>query len=282
MNQVVKRHLKTCFLGHATEEDLKSEILKEIDGSSLSLSKLLTLSRDGPNVSKKLFRLMDSEKRKVTNGDGLLNISTCRIDIVHNALCKSLEDVRETCSDLIVKMYYFFHDWPAQLEDFKILQKTGVPRLNFFKHVPARWLSICPAAARLIELWPAIVEYFTVFILKKNSSFMRSNAYNEIAKVLKRSTLKVDFQFIDDSFSLFTRSTLKFQREELLIHEIFMELELLVRTLAGRILKAEAAQKLLEDLSPRQFEYDKNALPILWRSSDLSELLTSLQNMCFC
>jgi len=54
------------------------------------------------------------------------------------------------------------HSWKTS----KILQKTGVSRLNFFKHVPTRWLSIRPAAARLIELWPAIVEYFTVFILK--------------------------------------------------------------------------------------------------------------------
>ena len=71
MNQVVERHLKTCFLGHATAEDLKSEILNAIDGSSLSLSKLLTLSSDSQNVNKKPFRLMDSEKHNVTNCDGL-------------------------------------------------------------------------------------------------------------------------------------------------------------------------------------------------------------------
>ena len=44
MNQVIERYLKPCFLGHATAEDLKLEILNAINGSSLSLSKLLTLS----------------------------------------------------------------------------------------------------------------------------------------------------------------------------------------------------------------------------------------------
>ena len=67
---------------------------------------------------------------------GLLDIGTCRIHIVHNAFRKSLEEVGETCSNLIVKVYYFFRGWPVWLEDYsKIQQKTGVPRSNFVKHV---------------------------------------------------------------------------------------------------------------------------------------------------
>ncbi|KAK2702208.1 hypothetical protein QYM36_019181, partial [Artemia franciscana] len=62
-----------------------------------------------------------------------------------------------------------------------------------------------------------------------------------------------------------------FQLEEPLVHEIFMELEFLVRTLAGRILKAEAAQKLLEDLSPRPFEDDKTMLALLEVAASLSD-----------
>ncbi|KAK2727963.1 hypothetical protein QYM36_008438 [Artemia franciscana] len=136
MNQVVERHLKTRCLGHAIAEDLKSGILNATDGSSLSLSKLLTLSSDGPNVNRKQFILMECEKRKVTNGDGLLDVGTCRIQSMYNTFCKSLEEVGETCSDLIVNVYYFFREWPARREDYsKIQQKTGVPRSNFVKHV---------------------------------------------------------------------------------------------------------------------------------------------------
>ena len=72
---------------------------------------------------------------------------------------------------------------------------------------------------------------------------MRSNAYKEIAKLLRQFTLKAEFQFISDSSSLFTRFTLKFQREEPLVHEIFMGLELLVRMVAERILKAEVSSE---------------------------------------
>ena len=61
MKRAVERHVKTAFIGHATAEDLNSEIVKSIDDSALSISKLLALSFDGPNVNKKLFRLIDSE-----------------------------------------------------------------------------------------------------------------------------------------------------------------------------------------------------------------------------
>ena len=167
-------------------------------------------------------------------------------------------------------MYYFFRGWPARLQDCsKIKQKTGVPRSSFVKHVPTQWLLIGPAAARMIEQWPAIVEYFTVFIPKKNAILMRSNVYKEIAKLLQQSTLKAEFPFIGDSSSLFY--LVLFQCKEPMVHEIFMELELLVLTLAGRILKAKAAQKLLEDLSPRPFEDDKNMLPLLEVAASLCD-----------
>ncbi|KAK2701233.1 hypothetical protein QYM36_020107, partial [Artemia franciscana] len=54
-------------------------------------------------------------------------------------------------------------------------------------------------------------------------------------------------------------------------------LHLLVRTLARCILKAKAAQKLLEDLSPRPFEDDKHMLPLLEVAASLSdEVQTSI------
>ncbi|KAK2727073.1 hypothetical protein QYM36_007804 [Artemia franciscana] len=130
--------------------------------------------------------------------------------------------------------------------------------------------------------YPLVIgsEYNIPFLLKpydefaighKNAILMRSNAYEEIAKLLKQSTLKAELQFIANSSSLFTLFTLKFQREELLVHQILMELELLVWMLAGRILKAKAAEKLLEDLSPRPFEDDKNMLPLLEIAASVSD-----------
>ena len=109
-----------------------------------------------------------------------------------------------------MKVYYFIHGWPARQEDYsKIQQRTGFPGSNFVKYVPIQWLSIGPAAATMIEQW---------------------------------STLKTEFQFIVDSSSVFTRLTLKFQRKKPLVYEILMELELLVWTLAGRILKAKVSE----------------------------------------
>ncbi|KAK2716709.1 hypothetical protein QYM36_007001 [Artemia franciscana] len=174
-----------------------------------------------------------------------------RINIVHNAFRKSLEEVWETCSDLIVKVYYLFRGWHARIEDFKKPAKHWRSQVELCQTCTNPWLSIGFVAARITVQWPAFVEclhseenFTFVFIPKKNASLMRLNAYKKIAKLLKQSTLEAEFQFIVDSSSFFSRFTLNFLREEPSVHEIITELELLVWTLAGHILEAEAAQKL--------------------------------------
>ncbi|KAK2727240.1 hypothetical protein QYM36_007918 [Artemia franciscana] len=125
-----------------------------------------------------------------------------------------------------------------------------------------------------------IYRYEAYEQFKRNSRFseLLGDSKNEIESA--RDTLKNQWLSLPDfkeemilksgGEDLFTRFALKFQRKEPSVHEIFMKLELLVRRLAGRILKAKAAQKLLEDSSPRLFEDDENMLPLLEVAASLN------------
>ena len=49
------------FLRHATGEDLKDHLCLAIKNSDLPMINLIMLGSDGPNVNKKVYRLMNEE-----------------------------------------------------------------------------------------------------------------------------------------------------------------------------------------------------------------------------
>ena len=53
--QVQTRYLTSVMMGHATAQDLLDEVLKQ----ELPLYKVVQLGMDGPNVNKKLYRLLN-------------------------------------------------------------------------------------------------------------------------------------------------------------------------------------------------------------------------------
>ena len=48
------------------------------------------------------------------------------------------------------------------------------------KHMPSRWLSIGPAATRVVELGPTLSMYFAAYIPKKTPCLMKSDVFKEI------------------------------------------------------------------------------------------------------
>ena len=124
-NQVISFHLESFFIGHATAEDLKDCLLKSISNANLPLINLISISSDGPNVNKKVFRLLNEELIKL-RGKGLIDIGTCTIHTVYNSFLKGLKEVGEDAADLIISVYNFFDGWPSRWEDFSLIQKRKI------------------------------------------------------------------------------------------------------------------------------------------------------------
>ncbi|KAK2719622.1 hypothetical protein QYM36_005186 [Artemia franciscana] len=107
---------------------------------------------------------------------------------------------------------------------------------RLLKDVSTRWLTIGPAASRLRK---------------------------EIIWLIKQPIMKADCQFVVDSSNLFIRFTENFQQDVPLVHKLHAELNLLILTLAGRVLKPVATEKLRDELTLQPFEDEKNFLLLL-------------------
>ena len=73
---------KSSYLGHATHKDLQYKSGTSI--SSLNLSKMIQVSRDGPNVNIKFMEML-SKSRKEAWLPQFINFSTCKLHVIHGA-----------------------------------------------------------------------------------------------------------------------------------------------------------------------------------------------------
>lgn len=134
VNEVVVHHLKTFFIGTATGQILEEYIMKALNNGNIPIEKLL-LGCDGPNVNKKVFRLVN-ENVKIIRGKSLIDIGTCNIHIIHNSFLIGLEYMGARVSDFVIDIYYFFHSWPKRGEDhLKIQKDKGLSEHKFLNIV---------------------------------------------------------------------------------------------------------------------------------------------------
>ncbi|XP_048511379.1 uncharacterized protein LOC125500995 [Athalia rosae] len=267
---VVIHHLETFFLGQAKAEDLEESIYKALDNAGLPVHRLLMLGSDGPNVNKKVFRLVN-EHAKIGRNKGLLDIGTCNIHIVHNAFLKGLEQLGHNVSQLAIQVFYYFDGWPKRWEDYTIIQQNcSVPFHRFIKHVPSRWLTLQDSARRLLEQWEAIREFFLKAVPKQKQ--LPSKHGDDIATTLKNPTLKAEICFVIESADVHQSFTRKYHCQEPLIHD---ELKLLFHTLAGRICKTHVLANPLNENDPF---LHKNLLPVaeVYCTSEVQDILKSL------
>src|SRR5215469_14689484 len=235
---VISRHLQTFFIGKADAQTLYEKINNAISNAKLQFSKILMIGSDGPNVNKTVHKLFNDELI-ATRSHGLVNIGTCHIHIVHNAYLNALQAFGQDASDLTVSVYNYFDGWPSRVEEYaKIQEVHKLPQKKFLKHSPSRWLSFHCAAERLIEQWVGLEQYFLKFIpSNKNKSVINSSSYQKIRALLQCSTMKAQLHLAMSSAENFPTFTESFQKDEPLIHVLYLQLRDLVAKLAGRICK---------------------------------------------
>lgn len=247
---IITTHLETFFIGKATAEDIYSKLNEAMDNAQLSRKRLLMLGCDGPNVNKAVTRLMNDSlillgRRK------LADIGTCNIHTVHNAFLKALMEFGESVSDFIFQIHNFFDGWPARWEEYEIIQdKLNLPNHRFIKHVSSRWLTMGPAAERVLEQWPAIIEYFTKHLPKKQTN--TSQNFKNIYNFINQKLAKAEIMFVVSSVKMFVKVTGFFQREEPLVHMIHEELKKLVRTIFNRFC-VKSAPTSVEGLNEKYY-----------------------------
>jgi len=130
---------------------------------------------------------------KLRPSKGLVDVGSCNIHVLHNAFLAGLSILGEDAASLVSGMHSFFDGWPSRCEDFSTIQADkGLPQHSFLKHVSSRWLTLEPAAARLLEQWEPIYVYFFDFVPKKKPELSKKAAFLKLCRMLQSTTIKAE------------------------------------------------------------------------------------------
>ena len=157
-DKVITIYIQSEFLGKAQATHLVScfENLNKI----ISLKHLVQVSMDGPNVNHKAYRELSAISRNMYD-HGFLNIGTCPLHIVHNALkamdpAKNSEDKAFNVGEFLTNLYKLFHDCPARREEYtKVTGSSDFPQ-SFALH---RWADNIRAAKRGLDMLTPLTDF---------------------------------------------------------------------------------------------------------------------------
>ena len=86
-NEVVRHFYTALMFGHAEGAKVAATMVDKLEEDKVNLTSILTLSSDGPNVNKTIFRAVNTSLKGAGN-PGMINNGTCNHHVVQNSFCK--------------------------------------------------------------------------------------------------------------------------------------------------------------------------------------------------
>ncbi|KAJ8671034.1 hypothetical protein QAD02_002293 [Eretmocerus hayati] len=237
-NRLVNRHLVTYFIPKGDSSTLHAYLKKPIVDHNLSITSVLTLGCDGPNVNKAVIAKFNELLLELGSKE-MIDIGTCLLHVVNNVFQKGVESLSIDINDYLTKLYYCVNHSDFRVE---ILQKfqldLGLPIHDLIKHVPSRWLTIGQASDRAFERSPAIENLILEYIPKNDKITSRKSNYLQLRELVANPLTEVYLNFVSFLAKIFTRQfTLLMQKEQPLIHILHRQMTKLVYILTTQVMK---------------------------------------------
>lgn len=187
---------------------------------------------DGPNVNIATLRAI--KQTRPDNMPQVIDIGTCSLHTVDGAL--RMVDKHGGIMQLLKNAYYVFRDVPARRADYR--HYADNPQADFpLKYCTSRWLENVSAAERLL----AILQHLQAYVTGARQQLREpvSNSYVQLKAALPDKLLKCKLAFfvcLGKECEAFLR---EFQTESPMLPFLYKSLELLLRSMARRVVKPE-------------------------------------------
>lgn len=253
-SQVCTRYYGSSFLGHATAADLMRSFLEASKG--LSLTKLLQVSMDGPNVNKKFLQDLKS-KLKEEHGDGsiLLNLGSCGLHTIHNSYKKAMKKTGWDIVSFLRALYYLFCHSPARREDYVRYSGSSLFPLKF---CAVRWVENFDVAGRALKIIPNVRKY--VQGVKDHNKVPDCNSYKIVCSALDDKLLPAKLAFFQTIASEVEPFLTRFQSDAPLSPLLYDALLSTLRRIMSRFVKGDVLDSS-SNIASIDLKKDTNIIP---------------------
>lgn len=226
-NLVSTRYLNSVFLGHSTAEDLVAKFREGM--AEVSLGQLLQISMDGPNVNRKMSRIL-KEELETEFSCGLVDLGTCGLHVIHGAFQTGHRATGWNLHVIFRALYQLFKDSPARRADYITLTESTIFPL---KHCEVRWLENAAVADRAVEVFENVKKYMNQTKLPKTHSI------ETLQKAFQNEMILPQMAFFSSVSSLLQPYLKKFQSSDPLAPFLYEDTFNVVHQLMKRFVKSE-------------------------------------------
>ena len=129
-------------------------LVKTLEGGGLNIANMVSVSRDNPNVNKKLVAMVD-QYMKDHQYSKLLDVGKCALHPMHTSFRKALDELDIDVWSFAVDLHGYFKISTSRREDILEISslfesETG---LFFLRPVDTCWLSTQPVLERIQKKW---------------------------------------------------------------------------------------------------------------------------------
>ena len=251
-NRVIDSIFDLHVLGKEPATVQSSKVQESLAKAELSLTKLVSLSRDNPTVMKATARLL-KEAAEAAGNPKLFDLS-CLLHPVHTSSKELTKSLQLDITSLLAALHSFFSMSSSRREDVITIRQELQDMLGenfrepiatfFLRHVETRWLEIGPVIDRVISLWTSTRKYFLEFLpesrLSNNKKALETDRYKSIAAVLSEETEQANLarlKFVSLLASLCKPFLLKLQAERPLVYELYSKMGGLFSSISATIMK---------------------------------------------
>lgn len=233
--RVTERYLTSIFLLSSTAVDLLEALKEALKG--LDLNNILQISMDGPNVNKKMLRLLKSELRPNEDDKKLLEIGSCGLHTVNVAFKTGVKKTGWNLIEFFRAAFFLFKESPARRGlFFKVTNTNILPK----KFCTVRWVENIEVSKRAQDVLPHLKTYVdSVKSTNRPTSVPISQSFNKVDAALKDPLLLAKiafFQSVSEVVEPFLRA---FQGEVPMVPFLYEDLLFLVKSLMEKIVKPE-------------------------------------------
>ena len=235
-------YLTSLFLGKAAAVDLHNSFLK----LDIDLKGMVSVSMDGPNVNLATHKLLEDYMQD-TYGHGLLNIGSCSLHQVHNAVKAAFEKGCDwNIGKFLRALYLLFHDVPARRAEYESVNKNVAYPLNYCHH---RWLENVKPAKRAAEIIPQLKSYIAAVAAKKVTK-PSCASYDYVILFLKDPLARAKLLFFVSMCHPIEKYLTNFQTDKPMAPKIQSEITSMLNQLVKRFVKrSEYKEKNVQDVN---------------------------------
>ena len=156
---IATRHLHTVGISSMTATDIFESIKSVLSKYGLAFSNLMAFASDTCNVMKGVRKGVIAQIRK--EQPKVMDIH-CICHLVSLCVKAAVKCVPLRIDELLVDIYYHFHHSIksiASLRDYA--EFCDVEFKTIVKHCETRWLSLTHSIKRTLDMWDALLSYFT-------------------------------------------------------------------------------------------------------------------------